>query len=289
MLAHDVGLTTCDRTAIGLEQARQEVSRTAEHPRERHAAGRLRQWFHDAVLNLNSNQVRDDGIGQALEVELAGLHKAHQRVLHALERIGKESLGLGCSVGDGVDVVAQRLGNAHLPRALSIPPGFNRFDHDRRGFDGLIAQALLGICRQFGATLLGIPDLLLDREEVLALDVGNLLRLGVQANQLGLEDVLIVGLLQAVGEGIDALSLIKLLLGIKTIIHSLHQSGSRLDSLRTKTLLSLSGQLGSALFCIPYLLFNSQEVFAALGGQCLIAGILANQRVLKLVLFVGLL
>ena len=37
------------------------------------------------------------------------------------------------------------------------------------------------------------------------------------------------------------------------------------------------------------MLFNSQEVFAALGGQCLIAGILANQRVLKLVLFVGLL
>ena len=135
--------------------------------------------------------------------------------------------------------------------------------------------------------MLGIPDLLLDRKEVLALDVGNFLCLGIHSNQVGLEDVLLVGLLQAVREGIDALGLIELLLRIESIIHRLHQSGRGLGRLGAQSLLRIGGQFGAVFFCIPDLLFNSQEILATLRGQSLIAGVQSNQGVLKLVLLVG--
>jgi hypothetical protein len=69
----------------------------------------------------------------------------------------------------------------------------------------------------------GLPDLLFYRQEVLALDVGNLLGLSVHANQLGLKDVLLVGLLKAVRKRIDTLGFIELLLRIETIVNCLDQ------------------------------------------------------------------
>jgi hypothetical protein len=52
-------------------------------------------------------------------------------------------------------------------------------------------------------------------------------------------------------------------------------------------LLRLNGQFCPALFCIPDLLFNSQEVLASFRGQRLIASVQSNQGVLKLILLVG--
>ena len=102
-----------------------------------------------------------------------------------------------------------------------------------------------------------------------------------------MKDVLLVGLRQTVGERIDALALIELLLRIKALIDRLHQGGGRLGGLGAQALLRLGGQLGTILFCIPDLLLYGQEVLAPLGGQGLVPHIQANQGVLKLVLLVG--
>ena len=115
--------------------------------------------------------------------------------------------------------------------------------------------------------------MLFHRQEVLALDVGDLLRACIRTDQLSLKDVLFVGLRQTVGERIDALTLIELLLRIKALIDRLHQGGGRLGGLGAQALLRLGGQLGTIFFCIPDLLLNGQEVLAPLGGQRLITGV----------------
>ena len=116
--------------------------------RRKQAHRKVRQRQGDGALDLDADQVTDDGVGQAVEVQLAGHHKLGERILHGLERPGHRALGLLGGVGGILDIGTQGHLGTELRTALVVGIGtgeiFKNGELARQGvvdgLDGLGAQ-----------------------------------------------------------------------------------------------------------------------------------------------------
>ena len=169
--------------------------------RRKQAHRKVRQRQGDGALDLDADQVADDGVGQAVEVQLAGHHKLGERILHGFEGTRHRAFGLLGGVGGVLDIGAQGRLGPELGAALVLGVGPNEVLHNGEltrqgvvdGLDGLGTQIgvldLTGFLARGGGGFFefvaGLQDGTLARRQIqhLALQLQGLDALTVAATQ----------------------------------------------------------------------------------------------------------